>query len=37
MVVRAVCAALDQVVNMVAKLGFDDVGVFISAILNGVV
>ena len=33
----AVCAALDQIVNMVAKLGFDDVGVFVAAIFNGIV
>ena len=33
----AVCAALDQIVNMLAKLGFDEVGVIVTAILNGIV
>jgi hypothetical protein len=33
----AVGAALDQIVNMIAKLGFDDVGVFVPAIFNGIV
>jgi hypothetical protein len=33
----AVGAALDQIVNMIAKLGFDDVGVFVTAIFNSIV
>ncbi len=34
---RSVCAALNQIVHMVAKLGFDDVGILDATVFNGIV
>ena len=37
MVWGAVGAALNQIVHMVAKLGFDDVGILCATVFNGIV